>query len=77
MSEFSYFRFVSNNMLTREEEEHKDEIVAFTEEVLQAKGIECDSKISKMSEEQLKEILEEVRQIRKKKKSRELDIAIQ
>ena len=77
MSEFSYFRFVSNNMLTREEEEHKDEIVAFTEEVLQAKGIECDSKISKMSEKQLKEILEEVRQIRKKKKSRELDIAIQ
>jgi hypothetical protein len=66
-------------MLTREEEEHKDEIVAFTEEVLQAKGIECDFKISKMSEEQLREILEEVRQVRKKKKSkdRELDIAMQ
>ena len=80
MSEFSYFRFVSNNMLTKEEEEHKEEIIAFTEDVLQARGIECDSRISKISEEQLKEILEEVRQLRKKKKNKDieqLDIAIQ
>ena len=67
MSEFAYFRYISHNMLTKEEEEHKEEIIAFTEDVLQARGIECDSRISKISEEQLKEILEEVRQLRKKK----------
>lgn len=62
---------MSNSMLTKEEEEqqHKDAIIAFTEEVLQARGIECDSRISKISEEQLKEILEEVRQLCKKNKN--------
>jgi len=55
-------------MLTIEEEQHKDEIIGLTEEVLDAKGIECDSKISKISEEQLREILEEVRKLRKKRK---------
>jgi hypothetical protein len=30
-------------MLTIEEEQHKDEIMQLTEEVLEAKGIECDS----------------------------------
>ena len=80
MSEFAYFRYMSNNMLTKEEKEHKEEIIAFTEDVLQARGIECDARISKISEEQLKEILEEVRQLRKKKKNKDieqLDIAIQ
>jgi hypothetical protein len=80
MSEFAYFRYMSNNMLTKEEKEHKEEIIAFTEDVLQARGIECDSRISKISEEQLKEILEEVRLLRKKKKNKDieqLDIAIQ
>jgi hypothetical protein len=82
MSEFAFFRFMSNNMLTIEEQQHKDEIITFTEEILDAKGIECDSKISKISEEQLKEILEEVRKLRKKKKKNEedrqqLDISIQ
>jgi hypothetical protein len=81
MSEFAYFRYMSNYMLTKEEEEHKEEIIAFTEDVLQARGIECDSRISKISEEQLKEILEEVRQLRKKKKNKDreeqLDVAIQ
>ena len=52
-----------------EEQQHKDEIVTHTEQVLDAKGIECDSKISKISEEQLKEILEEVRRLRKKRKN--------
>jgi ribosomal protein S13 len=61
---------MSNSMLTKEEEEErKDAIIAFTEEVLQARGIECDSRISKISEEQLKEILEEVRQLCKKNKN--------
>jgi hypothetical protein len=68
MSEFAYFRFMSYNMLTIEEQQHKDEIVTLTEQVLNAKGIECDSKISKISEEQLREILEGVRKLRKRKK---------
>jgi hypothetical protein len=69
MNEFAYFRFMSNSMLTKEEEEeHKDAIIAFTEEVLQARGIEYDYRISTISEEQLKETLEEVRQLRKKNK---------
>lgn len=90
MSEFAYFRFMSNNMLTIEEQQHKDEIITLTEQVLDAKGIECDSKISKISEEQLSEILEGVRRLRKRKKKirieeggednrqkEELDISIQ
>jgi hypothetical protein len=55
-------------MLTIEEQQHKDEIISLTEQVLDAKGIECDSKISKISEEQLREILEGVRRLRKRKK---------
>ena len=68
MSEFAYFRFMSNNMLTVEEQQHKDEIITLTEQVIDAQGIECDSKISKISEEQLREILEGVRRLRKRKK---------
>jgi hypothetical protein len=68
MSEFAFFRFRSNNMLTIEEKQHKDEIVELTEEILEAKGIECDSKISKISEQKLREILEEVRKLRRKRK---------
>ena len=86
MSEFAYFRFMANNMLTVEEQQHKDEIITLTEQVLDAKGIECDSKISKISEEQLREILERVRRLRKRKKTEEdgedkqkeeLDIAVE
>jgi hypothetical protein len=61
---------MSNNMLTVEEQQHKDEIITLTEQVLDAKGIECDSKISKISEEQLREILEGVRRLRKRKKKK-------
>jgi len=75
MSDFAFFRFRSNNLLTREEEEHKDEIVRLTEEVLQAKGIQCDASISKIPEEQLKEILEKVRELRKKKKASNTEAA--
>jgi hypothetical protein len=53
---------------TVEEQQHKDEIITLTEHVLDAKGIECDSKISRISQEQLREILEEVRRLRKRKK---------
>jgi hypothetical protein len=76
MSEFAFFRFRSNNMLTKEEEEHKEEVVQLTEEVLQAKGIQCDASISKITEEELKEILEKVRELRKKKKKKQ-EAAIQ
>jgi predicted deacylase len=68
MSEFAFFRFKSNNLLTLEEEAHKQEIINITEEVLDAKGIECDAKIAKISEEQLREILQEVRMLRRKRK---------
>jgi ABC-type phosphate transport system auxiliary subunit len=70
MSEFAYFRFMSYNMLTVEEQQHREEIITLTEQVLDAKGIECDSKISKISEEQLREILEGVRRLRKRKKKK-------
>jgi hypothetical protein len=68
MSEFAFFRFRSLNMLTQEEQERKEEIIQLTEDVLQAKGIECDASISKISEEELREILEKVREFRRKKK---------
>ena len=55
-------------MLTTEESQHKQEIVDLTEQVLDAKGLECDQTISKLSEEKLREILEEVRKLRRKKK---------
>ncbi len=48
MSEFAFFRFMSLNLLNLEEQQHKDEIVSLTEEVLDAKGIECDSKVAKI-----------------------------
>jgi hypothetical protein len=73
MSEFAFFRFRSINMLTRDEEQHRDEIIKLTEEVLESKGIECDSRIAKISEEQLREILEEVRKLRRKRKKVSLD----
>jgi ribosomal protein S13 len=86
MSEFAFFRFMSSNMLNLDEQQHKYEIVSLTEQVLDANGIECDSKISKISEEQLRVILEQVRKLRKKKKieednerqlQEELDISVQ
>jgi hypothetical protein len=68
MSEFAFLRFTSNNMLTTEERQHKDEIIDLTEQVLHVRGIECDDRISKLSEEKLKEILEEVRKLRRRRK---------
>lgn len=68
MSEFAFFRFLSYNLLTEEEKENKEEIINLTEEVLDAKGLECDSRISKISREEIEEILKEVRKKREKKK---------
>jgi ribosomal protein S13 len=55
-------------MLTTEEQlpENKPEILGYTEDVLQANGIECDNRIAEMSDEQLREILEQVRKLRQK-----------
>ena len=75
MSEFAFFRFISNDWLTETEKKSKDEMIQITEEVLESKGIECDARISKLSEEQLKEILDEVRnRIKKKKKKSDITI---
>jgi hypothetical protein len=68
MSEFAFFRFKSANMLSQDEERDKQEMISLTEQVLDARGIECDAKIAKISEDRLREILEEVRKLRRKKK---------
>jgi hypothetical protein len=54
-------------MLSTEEKQHKYEILELTE-VLQAHGIESDAELSKISEENFREI-PEVRKLRKKEKS--------
>ena len=76
MSEFAFFRFKSANMLTDDEEGDREEIIRLTEEVLELKGIECDAKISKISEDLLREILEEVRKLRRKRKKTYVDSTI-
>lgn len=76
MSDFAYFRFVSLNLLTDDEKKDKDEIIAITGEVLDAKGLECDATISKVSEETLKEILDSVRQVRKRKRKKDKAVEI-
>ena len=68
MSEFSFFRFRSCGLLTGEKVEHKDEIVQLTEEVLHARGQECDESISKLSVSELKRLVEQVRELRHKRR---------
>src|ERR687888_1914953 len=70
MSKLAYERFMASYMLTYEEQlpQNRQEIIDYTEDVLQAKGIECDKRISELSEEQVKEILDEVRKLREKGK---------
>ena len=65
---------MSNGMLTKEEEEHKNEIIVLTEEILHAQGLKCDASIARISEEQLKEILKKVRGLRKKKKTSSAEV---
>jgi hypothetical protein len=57
-------------MLTPDEERDKDEIISLTEQVLDARGIECDDRIAKVPEEELTNILEEVRRLRRRKKNK-------
>jgi hypothetical protein len=59
---------MSNNRLTTQEIQRKDEIIDLTEQVLDARGLECDDKISKLSEEKLREILEKVRKLHSSKR---------
>ena len=70
MSDLAYQRFMASYMLTYEEQlpQNRQEIIDYTEDVLQAKGIECDKRIAELSEEQVKEILEEVRRLHEKGK---------
>jgi hypothetical protein len=70
MSDFAFMRFMSNNLLTQEENQHQEEIIDLTEQVLDAKGLECDERISKLSEEKLREIVEEVRKLRNRRRKR-------
>jgi hypothetical protein len=60
MSEFAFFRFLSNDLLTEEEKapENKQEIVNIVEEIEKSEGLDCDRVVSKMSEDELKELLE-------------------
>lgn len=37
LSNFAFMRFMSNNILTTEESQHKDEIIDLTEQVLDAR----------------------------------------
>ena len=71
MSEFAFFRFMSLNLLTQEEKDNKAEVISVTEEVLDAQGMECDSKIAKVSEETIRQILNEVRKRRRKRATRD------
>lgn len=57
-------------MLTQDEERNKEEIISLTEQVLDSRGIECDARIAKISEGQLRDILEEVRMLRRKRKKK-------
>jgi hypothetical protein len=57
-------------MLTPDEERDKDEIISLTEQVLDARGLECDARIAKVPEEELRKILEEVRRLRRRKKNK-------
>jgi hypothetical protein len=59
---------MSYNMLTIEEQHRREEIITLTEQVLDAKGLECDSKISKISEEQLREYLRELEDFGREKR---------
>jgi hypothetical protein len=67
MSEFAYYRFLRNNIVITEEMQQKDEAIRLSEERLDVKGIQCDSRISKLSLEQSIEILDVRRKYKKHK----------
>jgi len=57
MSELAFLGFISNRLLTRGEQQalHKDDILDLIVEVFQARGMECDAGVSKLSIDGLKE----------------------
>lgn len=77
MSILAYNRFLASFMLTAEEQlpENREEVIAYTEDAMQAKGIECDNRVKELSEDDLKALVEEMRKLRsrKKKKPEELE----
>jgi hypothetical protein len=70
MSKLAYSRFMNRRMLTGEEQQHEEELVTIIEQVLQAKGIECDERIGRMSDPELLEILGAARILRQDLKKR-------
>lgn len=62
---------MSLNLLTQEEKDNKAEVISITEEVLDAQGMECDSKIAEVSEETIRQILNEVRKRRRKRATKD------
>jgi hypothetical protein len=58
-------------MLTGEEQQHREELVTIIEQVLQAKGIECDERIGRMSDPELLMILGAARILRQDLKKRQ------
>jgi hypothetical protein len=73
MSEYAYFRFANLNLLDTEEKEYKEDVIATTEEVLDAHGNTCDSKISELSEEKVRDIHQLQRKIRISKGKRKAE----
>jgi hypothetical protein len=73
MTEFAFFRFLSNDLITEEEKapENKQEIVNI-EEVEKAEGIDCDRVVSKMSEDELR-VARKVRNKRRKRKMQHVE----
>jgi hypothetical protein len=70
MSKLAFTRFKNRGWLTSEELALEDELVRFIEEEENAQGVECDFVVSKMSDEELKILLEAVRQrLKSKRKS--------
>jgi hypothetical protein len=78
MSILAYNRLRNRRMLSGEEEQQKDLMVTAIEQVLQAKGMECDEKIGRMSDPELLEILGSARiLIREHKKRKQKQLAKQ
>lgn len=70
MSILAYNRLTNRRMLSGEEQQHKEELTTIIEQVLQAKGIECDERIGRMSDPELLEILGAARILRQDLKKR-------
>ena len=72
MSELAYNRFMASFLLTAEEQlpENREEVIAYTEDAMQAKGIECDNRVKDLSDEDLKALVEEMRRLRSRKKKK-------